>query len=221
VQRFIASYGYAAVFVLMLAELARIPVPSEVIMLSGGALAAGAVAGANPSLAGIIAAGVAGNVAGSYLAWAAGRYWGHATGRRWAAPVRVCEHDIGRAAAWFGRYSPIAVFSGRLVPVVRTFISLPAGFARMPAGRSGAYTTASSWPSAPRGYRATPPAERLATPARRLRGRARAAASSPAWQHRPPGEARRRRRPGQVAAPHTGRRRSRAVRGKEQSCCHQ
>ena len=141
-QHFIASYGYAAVFVLMLAESACIPVPSEVIMLSGGALAAGAVAGAHPSLAGIIAAGVAGNVAGSYLAWAAGWYWGQAAVRRWGARVRVREHDIDRAAAWFGRYGPAAVFFGRLVPVVRTFISLPAGFARRPAGRFGAYTTA-------------------------------------------------------------------------------
>jgi membrane protein DedA with SNARE-associated domain len=92
VQHFIASYGYAAVFVLMLAESACIPVPSQVIMLFGGALAAGAVAGAHPALAGIIAAGVAGNVAGSYLAWAAGRHWGQAAVRRWGrrrAPARA------------------------------------------------------------------------------------------------------------------------------------
>ena len=109
-QHFIASYGYAAVFVLMLAELARIPVPSEVIMLSGGALAAGAVAGANPSLAGIIAAGVAGNVAGSYLAWAAGRYWGHATGRRWGVAVHT---QGGADRARYAERSSHAVISCR------------------------------------------------------------------------------------------------------------
>jgi membrane protein DedA with SNARE-associated domain len=146
VQNFIASYGYAAVFVLMLAESACIPVPSEVIMLFGGALAAGAVAGAHPALAGIIAAGVAGNVAGSYLAWAAGRHWGQAAVRRWGRRVRLREHDIDRAAAWFGKYGPAAVFFGRLVPVVRTFISLPAGFAGMPAARFGVYTTAGCVP---------------------------------------------------------------------------
>ncbi|HEX6454104.1 MAG TPA: DedA family protein [Trebonia sp.] len=145
-QHFIASYGYAAVFLLMLAESACIPIPSEVIMLFGGALAAGAVAGAHPSLAGIIAAGAAGNVAGSYLAWAAGRYWGQAAVRRWGRRVRLREHDIDRSAAWFAKYGPAAVLFGRLVPVVRTFISLPAGFARMPAARFGIYTAAGCIP---------------------------------------------------------------------------
>ena len=64
-QHLITTYGAAAVFLLMLAESACIPVPSELIMLLGGALAAGAVAGAHPSLVLIIIAGVAGNVAGS------------------------------------------------------------------------------------------------------------------------------------------------------------
>jgi membrane protein DedA with SNARE-associated domain len=146
VQHFITSYGYVAVFLLMLAESACIPVPSEVIMLFGGALAAGAVAGAHPSLAGIIAAGVAGNVAGSYVAWAVGRYWGQAAVRRWGRRVGLRQHDIDRATGWFDRHGPAAVFFGRLVPVVRTFISLPAGFAGMPAGRFGVYTTAGCIP---------------------------------------------------------------------------
>ena len=77
-QHLISQYGYLAVFVLMLAESACIPVPSEVIMMFGGALAAGAVAGAHPSLAGVFAAGVLGNVAGSYIAWAVGKYAGQA-----------------------------------------------------------------------------------------------------------------------------------------------
>jgi membrane protein DedA with SNARE-associated domain len=141
VQHFIATYGVAAVFVLMLAESACIPVPSELIMLLGGALAAGAVAGAHPSLVLIIIAGVAGNVAGSYLAWAAGRYAGQAAVRRWGRYVGVREHDIDRAAIWFDRHGPAAVFFGRLIPVVRTFISLPAGFGNMPPVRFGVYTT--------------------------------------------------------------------------------
>ena len=145
-QQFIANYGYAAVFLLMLAESACIPIPSEVIMLFGGALAAGAVAGVHLSLAGVIAAGVAGNVAGSYLAWAAGRYWGQAAVRRWGRRVGVREHDVDRAVAWFDRYGPAAVLLGRLLPVIRTFISLPAGFARMPALRFGVYTTAGCIP---------------------------------------------------------------------------
>ena len=140
-QHFIAQYGYLAVFLLMLAESACIPVPSEVIMLFGGALAAGAVAGVHPSLVGIIVAGVLGNVAGSYVAWAVGRYAGQAAVRRWGRYVGIREREIDRAAAWFERRGAAAVLVGRLVPVVRTFISLPAGFAAMPPLRFGVYTT--------------------------------------------------------------------------------
>jgi membrane protein DedA with SNARE-associated domain len=141
VQHFITQYGYLAVFLLMLAESACIPVPSEVIMLLGGALAGGAVAGSHPSLAGIIAAGVLGNVAGSYIAWAVGRYAGLAAARRWGRRIGIREREIDRASGWFERHGPAAVLFGRLIPVVRTFISLPAGFAAMPAGRFGLYTT--------------------------------------------------------------------------------
>jgi len=141
VQHFITQYGYLAVFVLMLAESACIPVPSEVIMLLGGALAAGAVAGAHPSLAGIIIAGVLGNVAGSYVAWAVGRYAGQAAVRRWGRRVGIREREVDRSAAWFERHGNAAVLVGRVIPVVRTFISLPAGFAAMPPVRFGVYTT--------------------------------------------------------------------------------
>lgn len=140
-QHFIASYGYAAVFLLMLAESACIPVPSEVIMMFGGALAAGAVAGVHPALGLIVAAGVLGNVTGSYLAWMAGRYGGQAAVRRWGRRVGLRAHDMDRATQWFERHGPAAVLFGRVVPVVRTFISLPAGIAGMPAGKFGLYTT--------------------------------------------------------------------------------
>ena len=140
-QNFIAQYGYLAVFLLMLAESACIPVPSEVIMLFGGALSAGAVPGAHPSLVGIIVAGVLGNVAGSYIAWAVGRYAGQAAVRRWGHRVGIRDREVDRATVWFERHGTAAVLVGRLVPVVRTFISLPAGFAAMPPVRFGVYTT--------------------------------------------------------------------------------
>jgi len=141
VQHLITQYGYLAVFLLMLAESACIPIPSEVIMLFGGALAAGAYPGAHPTLIGIVVAGVLGNVAGSYIAWAVGRYAGQPAVRRWGRRFGVSGHDIDRADAWFDRYGSAAVLFGRMVPVVRTFISLPAGFAGMPAGRFGLFTT--------------------------------------------------------------------------------
>jgi membrane protein DedA with SNARE-associated domain len=141
VQQLISQYGYLAVFMLMLAESACIPVPSEVIMMFGGALAAGAVAGAHPALSGVVAAGVLGSVAGSYVAWAVGKYAGQSAIRRWGRRVGVREHEIDRATAWFERHGPVAVLVGRVIPVIRTFISLPAGFADMSAGTFGVYTT--------------------------------------------------------------------------------
>ena len=140
-QHFIASYGYLAIFLLMVAESACIPVPSELIMTFGGALAAGAVPGTGLNLAGVIIAGTAGNVVGSYIAWAVGRYGGLPALRRWGYRIHVRDRDIDRATRWFDRYGPRAVLIGRLLPVVRTFISLPAGIAGMDPLRFGVYTT--------------------------------------------------------------------------------
>jgi LPXTG-motif cell wall-anchored protein len=139
VQHFISSYGYLAIVLLMTAESACIPVPSELTMPFGGAIAAGAVAGAHLNLALVIVAGVAGNVIGSYLAWAAGRYGGEAAARRWSRFLGG-QSGIERAQRWFDRYGGRAVFIGRLLPVVRTFISLPAGYAHMRPVRFGVYT---------------------------------------------------------------------------------
>jgi membrane protein DedA with SNARE-associated domain len=89
----------------------------------------------------VVIAGVLGNVAGSYVAWAVGKYAGQAAVSRWGRRVGIRKHEVDRAVGWFDRHGPAAVFFGRLVPVIRTFISLPAGFANMPAGRFGLYTT--------------------------------------------------------------------------------
>ncbi len=145
-QHFIANYGYLAVFLLMAAESACIPVPSELIMLLGGALASGAVAGAHLNLVSVIIAGVLGNVVGSYVAWAVGRYAGQAALRKWGRYIWLREHDIERAERWFRRRGALSVFLGRMVPVVRTFISLPAGIAAMPPARFGMYTIAGCIP---------------------------------------------------------------------------
>ena len=140
-QHLIATYGYLAIFLLMVLESACIPVPSELIMTFGGALAAGAVPGTKLNLIGVIIAGVAGNVVGSYIAWAAGRYGGQALVRRPGRRTWIREHDLDRASRWFDRYGARAVLIGRLLPVIRTFISLPAGFADMNPVRFGVYTT--------------------------------------------------------------------------------
>jgi membrane protein DedA with SNARE-associated domain len=144
--QFIASVGPVAVFLLMIAESACIPVPSEVIMLGSGAAAAVAGGGGLTQLTLFILAGVLGNLVGAYIAYAVGRYAGQAAVHRWGRYVRLSEHDIQRAHGWFSHYGPASVFFGRMLPIVRTFISLPAGFARMGAIRFGIYTLVGSIP---------------------------------------------------------------------------
>lgn len=126
----IGSFGLVAVFVLMLLESACIPVPSEAIMLYGGFL----VARGEESLVAVVAAGVIGNVVGSLLA-----YWvGYAKGREWALRfhwLHITERRLAVADRWFDRWGDWAVLGSRCLPIVRTFISLPAGVARMPVGR--------------------------------------------------------------------------------------
>ena len=145
-QHLIVTYGYLAIFLLMLVESACIPVPSEVTMLFGGALASGAVAGTRLNIVAVVVAGTVGNVAGSYLAWGVGRLAGPAVVHRWGRHLWLAEHDIDRAQAWFERHGAASVFFGRLLPVIRTFISLPAGFAAMPPVRFGVYTVAGCLP---------------------------------------------------------------------------
>ena len=75
------------------------------------------------------------------LAWAVGRYGGQAALHRWGRRLWLREHDLDKATAWFTKYGPAAVGLGRVLPVIRTFISLPAGIAGMSPVRFGIYTT--------------------------------------------------------------------------------
>jgi len=141
-EHLISSSGYAAVFLLMVAESACIPVPSEVTMLFGGYLAATG----RLELALVIALGTLGNLVGSYLAWAVGRTGGRAAWHRFGRFVLVKDEDLARAESWFEKRGEAAVFLGRLLPVIRTFISLPAGMADMAPLRFGLYTLAGCLP---------------------------------------------------------------------------
>ena len=131
----VGSYGAIAVLLLMVLESACIPVPSEAIMLYGGFL----VARGQTSLAAIIVAGIAGNVIGSWLAYGAGRR----LGREWvlrAHWLHVTPARLATAERWFARRGDWAVLLARCIPLVRTFISLPAGVARMPFVRFSVLT---------------------------------------------------------------------------------
>jgi membrane protein DedA with SNARE-associated domain len=131
----IDATGLAGVFGLMTLESACIPVPSEAIMLFAGFN----VSEGNLTLFGIVAAGVLGNLAGSLIAYAAG-YYGRIELLDRNRFVHVNRRHLEWADRWFQRHGSATVFFARMLPVIRTFISLPAGVARMPLGRFVAFT---------------------------------------------------------------------------------
>jgi membrane protein DedA with SNARE-associated domain len=152
VVKLVQDFGYLAVFLLMVAESACIPIPSEATMLFGGALANATFTATLPGrpdhlnfvLVGLV--GTAGNLVGSWIAYGVGRAGGRPLIERWGRYVLLRPHDLDRAEAWFADHGEAAVFFSRLLPVVRTFISLPAGVAEMPAGQFTLYTIAGCLP---------------------------------------------------------------------------
>jgi membrane protein DedA with SNARE-associated domain len=138
---FIGSAGLPAVFLLMVLESACIPVPSEAIMLFAGF----SVSKGDLTLLGIVAAGVLGNIVGSWLAYAAG-YYGRLELLERHHVFHVNPRHLAWTERWFERYGAWTVFFSRMLPIVRTFISLPAGVARMPFWRFTALTAAGCIP---------------------------------------------------------------------------
>jgi membrane protein DedA with SNARE-associated domain len=135
------SLGYAGVFVLMTLESACIPVPSEAIMLFAGFN----VSEGDMTLFGIVAAGVMGNLVGSWIAYAAG-YYGRIELLEQNRFIHINRRHLDWADNWFERHGDSTVFFARMLPIIRTFISLPAGVARMPFWRFTFFTLAGCIP---------------------------------------------------------------------------
>ncbi len=127
---FISATGLPAVFLLMALESACLPVPSEAIMLFAGS----SVAAGELTLFGAIAAGVLGNLVGSWIAYAVG-YYGRIDLLEKNKLIHISPKHLKWADDWFERYGDATVFFSRMLPIVRTFISLPAGVAKMPFWR--------------------------------------------------------------------------------------
>jgi membrane protein DedA with SNARE-associated domain len=142
----VGDYGLYAVFLLMLVD-AVLPAASEVVMVYAGAVAAGAFAGQSVTLFGaeiestpwrfvaMAGAGLVGYTLGSILGWAIGLYGGRPFLERHGRWLHVNPQKLDRAEGWFERWGEAIVFFGRVTPVVRSFISIPAGVAEMPLGR--------------------------------------------------------------------------------------
>jgi len=131
------AWGWVAVFILMVLESACIPVPSEAIMPFAGFV----VSEGKMSLFAIVAAGVAGNLVGSWIAYWIGLYGGRPFIDKYGKYVLLRHHHLDLAESWFDRWGAPTVFFSRCLPIVRTFISLPAGMARMPFWKFTLYTT--------------------------------------------------------------------------------
>ena len=138
----ISVSGYAGVALLMAIESACIPLPSEVIMPFAGYL----VSTGRFNLFLVATAGAIGCNLGSVVAYWIGAWAGRPFVERFGKFVLVDVHDLDRATHFFEKYGSITVLVGRLLPVVRTFIALPAGIARMSQLRFHIYTFVGSWP---------------------------------------------------------------------------
>lgn len=126
-SNFIASYGLLAVFVLMVGESCGLPFPSEVIMPTAGLLAAGG----HMNLVAAVIAGTAANLVGSLIAYGLAARFGEPLLLGPGRYVGIRRHHLEMADAWFRRWGLLAVFIGRVLPVIRTYISFPAGLARI------------------------------------------------------------------------------------------
>lgn len=142
---FVRDAGLPAIFLLMLAESACIPIPSEATMLFAGfAVAAPGASTAHHhlTLAGIVVAGVLGNLVGSWIAYGVGRGGRLELVERQGRWLHLKPSHIAWADRWFARYGAPAIFFSRMLPIIRTFISLPAGIAKMPFWRFTVLTLA-------------------------------------------------------------------------------
>jgi len=142
----VGDYGLYAVFLLMLVD-SVLPAASEAVMLYAGAVAGGAFPGQDVTVFGaqihstagaylaMALAGVLGYTVGSVIGWAIGFFGGRPYLERHGRWLHVTPERLDRAESWFARYGDATAFLGRMVPVVRSFISIPAGIAEMPLAR--------------------------------------------------------------------------------------
>jgi membrane protein DedA with SNARE-associated domain len=143
IKNVISSLGLPGIAVLMAIESACIPLPSEIIMPFAGYLV---YTGRFPSLWVVALLGAIGCNLGSVLAYEIGAFGGRPLIERYGRYILMSRHDLEVSDKFFQKYGSITVFIGRLLPVIRTFIALPAGVARMPRLRFHIYTFVGSFP---------------------------------------------------------------------------
>jgi membrane protein DedA with SNARE-associated domain len=142
IKSVIAATSYGGIALLMAIESACIPLPSELIMPFAGYLVyEGAL-----SLFWVATAGAIGCNLGSLVAYEIGHYGGRPLVERYGRWILMGRRELDWAERFFSRWGSLAVFFGRLLPVIRTFIALPAGIAHMSRAKFHIYTFLGSWP---------------------------------------------------------------------------
>jgi len=137
-SHFIRDAGLPGIFAMMAISSACIPIPSEIVMLFAGFAVADPGQSASHhhlTMAGVVLAGLLGTMVGSWAAYAVGRAGRLELLERHGAKLHMGPAQVERADRWFQRYGEPTVLFGRMIPLVRAFVSLPAGVARMPLGR--------------------------------------------------------------------------------------
>jgi membrane protein DedA with SNARE-associated domain len=140
VEHFLSSWGYLALFVLTVAESCCVPLPSEITVGYSGVLAAEH----HLQIVLVIVIATLGELVGAFIAWGIGRSGGRALVERYGRYVLLSRHDLDRAENWINRRGEWGILVGRVVPLVRTFISVPAGVAEMRPVKFGVLTATGS-----------------------------------------------------------------------------
>ena len=144
------AVGYVGVMLAMAIESAMVPLPSELILPYAGFLVSDPsqlepLTGQPWNFLIVVVVATIGNTLGSLIAYAIGAYGGRPLLERYGKYVLIRPHEIDLADDFFAKHGAATVFIGRLLPIVRTFISFPAGVARMPIGKFIAYSTAGAF----------------------------------------------------------------------------
>lgn len=144
-QSIIHHYGYWGLLFLSILTSACFPIPSEVAYGFAGALCTNAITGhAQFNVASVILVGTLGSLIGSIIAYEVGRYAGRAIVDRWGKWLLLTHKDLDAAERWFDKYGDASVLIGRVIPVIRSFLSVPAGLAEMNRVRFAVLTTIGS-----------------------------------------------------------------------------
>lgn len=142
IAQYLSQFGHTGIFIGMTLESACIPIPSEVILPLGGYMVSKGIG----SILSMALVGTLGCLVGSIIAYIVGFYGGRPFILKYGKYFFISKHDFEKAERFFNKYGEVTIFVSRILPIIRTFISLPAGIARMNFTKFIIYTILGSFP---------------------------------------------------------------------------